>query len=196
MNAECAGEWWTRIVREPLFKYLLLISIVAFGVRLIHSFKNKTLTDPISLRSWLKNLMILVILPLIGWLLTAPNLRFASWIFFALGILVVGKLLSPLEITRRQRKNLVFVCFVIGLFSSFRSALVTNPQKVALLDWPLVPDRKTRVLKDFEGFRVYSVEGSFQCWGSPPPCTPESSAFEISKKLGRPIIIPKKADAP
>lgn len=186
----CLKDWSYRLLREPLLKYILTLNLFAVFVGLLLRLKG-FLSTKINSKRLVEFLVFLVIFPGLLWLLVAPNVRFAPWIFLVCGTLIIGTVLSPIESRVRGRKKILYFCLLFGFLSSLRTSLSTNPKSIKWNDWPDVPQVEGRVVLEKNNFKIYSLVGGFQCWGVPPPCTPQIGPVESQEKMGRVFIVPK-----
>lgn len=189
-QSACFTEWTKRLLREPIVKYGAILFLGALAYR-IFSTKNQKLRFSKMNSRFIVFLGLGLLLPAITWLVLAPNIRFALWLFILFISFVTNVTLPEFQLNEKQRQILFLFCLMLGAANSIRTAVITRPGEIPWMSWPNLP--KVGVINVFEsgGLKVFKPESGFQCWSSQAPCTPQLKAVEVKKWMGRFVILPK-----
>ncbi len=155
-----------------LFSYPLAISIMLLGGVLLLGLKFKP-SRPV----WLEwSVLLPLVLVLLYWFFSAPDLRFANASFF---LLLVSTLLLFFAAAQRTFKpKFYLLLFVLGVLIGnlqYLRIYALNFNTLADISWSgyqAVPQvALTQVWTD-SGLMLYTPRDGEQCWDAPLPCTP------------------------
>lgn len=186
---DCLAHWGQRFLREPLLRYGSVMIAGSFLLRLVFQRREKVAHRKPNVLHF-GEMFFCCLLPLVVWLVVAPNVRFASWIFLALIAYFVILIMPRIEIDTHQRKKLFLTALSLGFVLTLRTAVATHPGKIDWLHWPQVPVPSVLVKKEKQELKVVGPIDGFQCWATRPPCTPDLKPVEIKKWRGRIMITP------
>jgi len=185
-NSECFNTWLINFRKEPLIKGMGWA--LGFGIFMLalvgikHPLQKATELN----KRNLFGALIVILAASAVWLLTAPNLRFALWIPFALLGLFYGVISEKGKWQIPFNRKIFYLGIAWACLVTLRSALLTRPLAVDWSHWPTLPRRGSAVISKVHDFSIVSPLNDFRCWDSSPPCTPEQPKIEIySSQLGR-----------
>jgi hypothetical protein len=169
-NWNWVGPWVSRILsKENIFDIFIPIVLALEGI-LLFCLNNKSQhkNKKSSLQLW--PFLILPILNLIFWFLSAPSLRFAGSSFWILG--VGAFVLSALGFTNfRKIKVVIFCNFLIIIFLGIGEQLPDFMQSINRRIQS-VPVEQMKKFETNSGLIIYIPEEGDQCWDYRLPCTP------------------------
>jgi len=162
--------WASRIFsKENIFDIFIPIALILEGILLLlclnkSHYKNKKS----SLQLWF--FLILPILNLVFWFLSAPSLRFAGSSFWILGVGTF--VLSVLGFANFIKiKVIIFFNFLIINFLGIGEQLPDFKQNINRRI-QVVPVEQMKKFETNSGFIIYIPEEGDQCWDYKLPCTP------------------------
>lgn len=173
------GNWdwllpWfeTNISNLTLFGYPLATSLLLLGVVIVMSLIHKR-----SWPFWLEwSILLPLVLVLLYWFFSAPDLRFANASFFLL--LVSALLLFFTAAQKTFKPKFYLLLFVLGVLLGnlqYLRIYALNFNTLADISWSgyqAVPQVALTQVRTDSGLMLYTPRAGEQCWDAPLPCTP------------------------
>jgi hypothetical protein len=161
-------EVWTSPV-TILYPVLIFIVIAIAGILIL---LLKSSTRKIKVEYFY--ILLPVLIGLICWFISAPNIRFASSLFWILPVAAMATFIKIMEPVAKVH-NRIFIALILILSANIIFSFAQNPDILTRLNtkgYIPIPKNNIAQITTLSGLNVYYPSTGDQCWDSKLPCTP------------------------